>query len=520
MVKTAVRFSMCGPKKNNVSKKLGRFKQVITGSLVVLLLCVTVPVLAYTIKWVYRLNGGTATVTDGVYTTSAQDTSGVYATNAGELTLINPSVATTGSSSSADDSSFYGLNAGILADASSAIVITGGTVTTTGMGANGVFATNKSRITASDLYIHCTGRLGHGVDATYEGVLELTNVTAITTNSNGSVIATDRGGGTITVNGGYYQAGGQDSAGIYSTGTVTVNDATVGATYGEAVVVEGGNKAYCNNSVLYGAKGARDRGVMIYNSQSGDAESGTGYLTMTGGSYTWPSSTGPAFFVTNEKGVITLNGTLVDSSAEKLVYAAASDWGSSGKNGGTVNFTANSVELTGDLVADSISAITCTLNTSSSLTGAATGVKMSIDSTSLWNIDGDSTLTSLTNSGTVSFETSDLALTDSGTFTQTSEGTLRVLLGSDTNYNQIAVSGSATIAGTLKVDLVDDYTPVVGQTFTILTRGSGSGAFTTQTTEDTGLTYTVTYNATSIVIEIVTLPGGDSGVSPAWLRVY
>ncbi len=519
MKTTSVRFFVCGHSQI-LRRDSGWLRYSIIWSMVVLL-CLAVPAVAYTIKYVYRLNGGTATVTDGVYTTSSQDTSGVYVTNAGELTLINPSVATTGGSSSGDDSSFYGLNAGILANASSAIEITGGTVTTTGMGANGIFATDSARITASDLYIHCTGRLGHGVDATYAGVLELTNVTAITTNSNGSVIATDRGGGTITVNGGYYQAGGQDSAGIYSTGTVTVNDATVGATYGEAVVVEGGNKAFVNNSVLYGAKGAKDRGVMIYNSQSGDAESGTGYLTMTGGSYTWPSSTGPAFFVTNEKGVITLNGTAINSSAEKLVYAAAADWGTSGKNGGTVNFTANNEELTGDLIADSISSITCVLNSNSSLTGAATRVRMTVDATSIWNADGDSTLLSLTNNGTVSGESSDVTLTDSGTFTQSSTGILRILLGSDSSYNQVVVTGAAALAGTLQVDLADEYTPTVGQTFTILTCGSESGSFTTLTTDDTGLTYSVTYNSTSVIIEITAIPGGGtSGVSPAWLRVY
>jgi len=68
------------------------------------------------------------------------------------------------------------------------------------------------------------------------GTIKATNVTASTKGSNGAVIATDRGGGTITVSGGSYSASGVDSPGIYSTGSIKVTGAAVKATGAEAAV--------------------------------------------------------------------------------------------------------------------------------------------------------------------------------------------------------------------------------------------------------------------------------------------
>ncbi len=50
--------------------------------------------------------------------------------------------------------------------------------------------------------------------------------------------------------------------------------------------------------------GAVKHGVMIYQSFSGDAGTGTGTFTMTGGSLT--AAAGPLFYVTNTEAVIKL----------------------------------------------------------------------------------------------------------------------------------------------------------------------------------------------------------------------
>ena len=357
----------------------------------------------------YYQSGGTAIKANQTYTSSITDTSGVRVTNAGTLTLTNSKITTGGNTTSEDSSSFYGLNAGVLATSGSKITLTGCSITTSGTGANGVFATGSgTSIVLSRDTITCTKDGAHGVDATIAGLLTLTDVIISTAGAHGAAISTDRGGGTVTVTGGRAIASGQDSPGIYSTGTITAHDATISATGSEAAVIEGANFITLTNTVLSGAKGSRDRGLMIYQSMSGDAQGTEGTFTMTGGSFNWPSTTGPAMYVTNSTGVITLTGVTVNNSSATLIKAGADQWGTTGSNGGTVIFTADGETLTGNIDLDSYSSMTASLKNSSSLTGhidaanTAKAIALTLDATSTWTVTANSYLTSLSDAGGIS----------------------------------------------------------------------------------------------------------------------
>jgi hypothetical protein len=83
-------------------------------------------------------------------------------------------------------------------------------------------------------------------------------------------IATDRGGGTIVAPAGTVTTSGQDSPGIYSTGDITVSNATISAS---------GAKAPCSRGLTPSpwwtptCRRARPTsGGMIYQSISGDAQ--------------------------------------------------------------------------------------------------------------------------------------------------------------------------------------------------------------------------------------------------------
>jgi hypothetical protein len=201
------------------------------------------------------------------------------------------------------------------------------------------------------------------------------------------------------VRGGNVTSSGTDSPGIYSTGDISVSGATVRATNAEAVVVEGANSVTLKDSIISGAKGSKDNGIMIYQSMSGDAETGTSSLVMTGGEYTWPSTTGPAFYVTNTKAVINLKETEVKSSSGTLLKAAAGSWGNSGSNGGTVSFTSDNVVLSGSIVSDTISSITAAFKNGSSYTGTINKAALTLDASSRWTVTGNSVLTSLEDTG-------------------------------------------------------------------------------------------------------------------------
>jgi len=348
----------------------------------------------------YKLDGGTATQSNQTYNATATDTSGVWVANSGVLTLNNPTITTSGNTSSQDSSSFYGLNAGLLVNSGSAAV-SGGSITTSGAGANGAFATGSAAaLTMANATIRATGDGAHGVMATQAGKVTLTNVDMTTSGASASAIATDRGGGTIVATGGNITTSGQNSAGIYSTGSISATGTTFRAIGAEMAVIEGANSITLSDCSLTTTK--EKWGVMIYQSMSGDAQGTQGTFTMTGGSLTYTAATGPMFYVNNSTGIITLKGVTVTANSGVLVKAAAGDWGSSGSNGGTVVLTADAQTLTGDLAADSISSIAATLKNASSLTGKVTKAALTLDAASLWNVTGNSVLTSLTDTAGIS----------------------------------------------------------------------------------------------------------------------
>jgi len=344
----------------------------------------------FTLRGAYTLDGESRQTEGQTYISDQDDVSAVYIKNGGNLRLVNPTIITSGNTSSEENSSFYGLNAAVLATSKSKLTIVGGTIRCSGRGANGVISTGRAEVVLSKLDIKATANGAHGVMAMTGGSITLDGVNITTTKERAAAIATDRGGGTIVATGGTYNTAGRGSPGIYSTGKITVSQGNFNATGAEACVIEGSNSITLKDCVL---KGNRYKGVMVYQSFSGDAEVGTGRFTMQGGSLA--AETGPLFFVTNTRGIITLTGVKTSIPSGVLVSAAADRWGRQGSNGGHAVLTADAMTLKGNLVCDEISSITATLKNGTTLTGMVKGAALAIDSTSKWSVTEDSTLKSL-----------------------------------------------------------------------------------------------------------------------------
>jgi hypothetical protein len=71
-------------------------------------------------------------------------------------------------------------------------------------------------------------------------------------------------------------------------------------------------------------------------------------------------------------------------------------------------------------------------------------------------------------------------LTVQGNYTQTATGVLLIQIAGPNPYGQLAVTGSATLDGTLRVSLLDNYVPAAGTHFQILTFAESTGGFTTE----------------------------------------
>ncbi len=348
----------------------------------------------------YTHSGGSQIVTDQTYTATAQDQSGVYVTG-GSLILNNVSVQTSGSTSSDENSSFFGLNAGVLATNGASLSMNSGSITTSGAGANGAFATGSgTQASLSNVTITASGDGGHGVMATQGGSMTLDNVNMTTSGAHSAPIATDRGGGVITASGGTLNTSGQDSPCYYSTGTLDITNSTCNAAGSEIAVIEGANTILLKKTTAVSSV-ADKWGVMIYQSFSGDAQGSDGIFTMSGGSLSYTAN-GPLFYVTNTTAHITLNSVIVSAASGVLLKAAGNDrWGGSGSNGGLANMVADGQTLNGSFVVDAISSLSLSLQNSSSLTGAINAennakiANLTLDASSMWVVTADSYLTSL-----------------------------------------------------------------------------------------------------------------------------
>jgi hypothetical protein len=363
---------------------------------------------SYNFSGTYTVDGSSESQSGQTYTATTTDQSAVYVINGGKLTLQNITITSSGDSSSSDASSFYGLNAGVLATSGSSIDLSDSNVTTTGDGANGVFATGEgSTITIADTTIDCSGQYAHAVMATQGGVLNVTNVDMNTAGASSGAIATDRGSGTINVTGGTVRTSGSGSPGIYSTGNITVSGTDIAANGSEAAVIEGSNSITLNDVTLTSSYDDF-KGVMIYQSMSGDAEGSEGTFTMTGGSLSYTGANGPLFYITNASAAINLNAVNITVASNILLKAATDRWGTEGSNGGNATLTADDQVLSGDFLADSISSLAVVLKNGSSLTGAinpdgaAQSAALTLDATSIWTVTADSHLTTLEDSAGIS----------------------------------------------------------------------------------------------------------------------
>lgn len=348
------------------------------------------------------------TLSGGTYTSTNADENAIRAEGAITASLESVTVEkTAGAASNNDASSFYGLNAAILALDNAVLNITGGTVTATAEGANGVFAYNGATIHISDTVITVTGGNAGGIEVAGGGIMVATNLTVNSTVK--AAIRSDRGGGSMTIDGGSYTTSGSSGApAIYSTADIIVNNATLTAHTSEAVVVEGFNSVTLNNcnvtgnmSGVFGDSSSENiHNVMLYQSMSGDAAQGTSSFTMTGG--TLVSQNGDMFYVTNTSSVIKLNKvslTLADGAYLLLVAGndGARGWGTAGANGGKAAFNVSEQVLSGNIKVDALSTLEMSLSNASSFTGSinsdgtqAASLAVTMDATSSWTLTADS----------------------------------------------------------------------------------------------------------------------------------
>ena len=364
-----------------------------------------------------------AVLADGTYVSDTADESALIVNTADAVTISNPTVTKTGNSDGGDNCNFYGLNAGLLVMGGSMTTITGGTIETSASGANGVFSYggnggrngaegDGTTVIISDTVITTTGDGSGGIMTTGGGVTFASNLTVNTSGRSSAAIRTDRGGGTVVVDGGSYTTNGLGSPAIYSTADISVKNAALVSNLSEGVCIEGKNSITLENCDLT-ASNTQCNGnatfldtIMIYQSMSGDADSGTSAFTMAGGSLT--SLSGHMFHVTNTHAVITLSGVeLVNEGSDVLLSVCDDGWNGAGN---IAELIADAQKLSGTILVGDNAEFTLTLQNGSSFEGTFSGeivnakesvvstdigtVSVILDSTSTWTLTADTSITS------------------------------------------------------------------------------------------------------------------------------
>ena len=375
-----------------------------------------------TLSGALTADGDSQEASDQTITATEADVNAALAENGGALALSGVTLEKSGDDTNGDNCNFYGVNSILLAtgDGSTA-KISSSKLDATSEGSNAIFATDGATVYANGDTITTSAGNSRGLDATYVGTIIANDMGISTQGDHSASIATDRGGGNISVTNSTLSTAGSGSPLLYSTGDIEVSGVTGTATGSQIAGMEGLNTILINNSSLSSTiteKTASDpiaNAVIIYQSTSGDAESTTGEAATfqaVGSKLSSAIQSGSFFYVTNTTANILLQGTTLDydSSAANLIQVEGNDsnnWGTAGSNGGTATLTLADENVKGNVSVDTISSLALYLTGNSTWTGSASitenangstsdsPITVNVDAGSTWVVTADSTVSAL-----------------------------------------------------------------------------------------------------------------------------
>lgn len=161
----------------------------------------------------------------------------------------------------------------------STAVIDGTDITASRSGSNGVFATDSGTALVNDTSIETMADNSRGLDATYGGTISANKITADTQGGHSAIVATDRGGGSISLADATLSTAGSPL--LYSTGDIQVNNVSGTSSGSQIAGMEGLNTILIKDSTLESTvtgKTASDpiaNGIIIYQSTSGGVTADT-----------------------------------------------------------------------------------------------------------------------------------------------------------------------------------------------------------------------------------------------------
>ncbi len=412
------------------------------------------------------------TTTGKTYSSTGTDENAVHVTDGAKVTLKDATVSRESEDSEGgDSSSFYGIGAAVLTT-DGISYISGSKITTNAKGGAGIFSYGDGTTYVSDTTISTKKDTSGGLHVAGGGKLFAWDVTVTTQGESSAAIRSDRGGGTMVVDGGTYTSNGTGSPAVYSTADIAVHNADLTANNSESVCIEGLNSLRLFDCNLTGnmkddSQNDCTWNVILYQSMSGDSEVGNSTFEMDGGTLT--AKNGGMFYTTNTESTIRLSDVDITYAKDNDFFLKCTGnsnqrgWGTSGSNGADCNFTADNQKMEGDIIWDSISQLDFYMSNGSTLKGAVTDDESNagnggsgycnfyIAKGCTWTVTGDSTLTNLYNAGTI-VDNDGKTVTIKGT-----DGTVYVKGDSEYTITVSSYSTKADMSGMTDASAWKDY---------------------------------------------------------------
>ncbi len=313
---------------------------------------------------------------------------GVAAVAGASATLTNAQVAVEGGSADQAVNSAWGTHSGVVVSAGSTVTLVGGRVRTAGLGAGAGFSTGTgSKLIVLGTRLATTQESSRGLTASFGGSVQASELLITTKGAGSPALATDRGGGTLTITRGTLKTSGESSPALYCTGELTVSESVAAAEASEGAVIEGKNTITPD----------RHRSDRLAEFRGADfprflpaTSPGRPVFSASGGSLT--ALDGPLFSIVNTQAVVNLKHViLVAASGDALLRR---------RRGCRQR---RQPDPDGDLEAAGGS-LTLVLKNTSSWRGACNPastatVNLTLDPTSTWTVTADSRVNALNLAG-------------------------------------------------------------------------------------------------------------------------
>ena len=359
---------------------------------------------------------------DETYESDGTDENAIHVTDGAKVSLDKVTVnRTSDDSTGGDNSSFYGVGAALLTT-DGTTYIKNSQITTDSAGGAGIFSYGDGKTYVADTKIKTSKDTSGGIHVAGGGTLYAWNLDVETDGESAAAIRSDRGGGTMVVDGGTYTSNGVGSPAVYCTADIAVNNAKLTANGSEAICMEGLNMIHLFDCDITGNMSDLKTNdttwdIIVYQSMSGDSEVGNSTMQIVGGNLT--SKNGGLIYTTNTECDILMSDvdiTYADDSEFFLQCTGNTNergWGNAGANGSQCKFTAENQEIQGKVIWDSISELDFYMKDGSTLTGSfvddetyagdggAGYCNVYVSKDSKWVVTGDSTVTSLYSEGTI-----------------------------------------------------------------------------------------------------------------------